>query len=113
MSLDKPLAFQKLDIYVAARDLVRVVTAAKVRDAEFRDQAERAAKSTFLAICEGVPSPRFKTRRVYFERAHCSLCEAVGAIDGASVIGAVDARPVSEVMTLANRLEAMLIAMKR
>lgn len=52
-------------------------------------------------------------RKVYFERAHCSLCEAVRAIDGASVIGAVDARVVSEVMALANRLEAMLIAMKR
>jgi hypothetical protein len=113
MSLDKPLAFQKLDIYVVARELVRVVSVAKIRDAEFRDQAERAAKSTFLAICEGVPSPRSKMRKVYFERAHCSLCEAVGAVDGASIIGAVDSRLVTEVMALANRLEVMLIAMKR
>jgi hypothetical protein len=81
MSLDKPLAFQKLDIYVVARELVRVVSVAKIRDAEFRDQAERAAKSTF--------------------------------VDGASVIGAIDIRIVTEVMALANRLEAMLIAMKR
>jgi four helix bundle protein len=113
MSLDNRFAFQKLDVYVVSRELVRLVVAAKIRDAEFRDQAERAAKSTFLAICEGLPNARIKMRRVYFERALCSLCEAVGAVDGTFVTGAIDAEKVGELMRLAHRLGAMLGAMKR
>jgi hypothetical protein len=113
MSSDLRFAFQKLDIYVAARELVRLVVTAKIRDAEFRDQAERAAKSTFLAICEGLPSPRVKMRRIYFERAYCSLCEGIGAVDGAHVTGAIDGKVVPEILALAHRLMAMLGAMKQ
>ena len=41
------LAFQKLDVYRAAKEMARRVQVAKVRDAELRDQATRAAKRVF------------------------------------------------------------------
>ena len=41
------LPFQSLDVYVAARELAALVHAARITDAELRDQATRAAKSVF------------------------------------------------------------------
>jgi hypothetical protein len=51
---DRTMAFQMLDVYVAAKELARAVHEAGVRDAELRDQATRASKSTFLGLCEGL-----------------------------------------------------------
>jgi four helix bundle protein len=113
MQLDNRFAFQKLDVYVAARELVSLVVAAKVRDGELRDQATRAAKSTFLAIAEGLPSESVKMRRVYFERARASLCETVAALDVGVVLGVVDGPAYTRVLDLARRVEAMLRAMVR
>jgi hypothetical protein len=46
------MPFQKLDSYTAAREFAQRVHAAKIRDAELRDQATRAAKSVFFNLCE-------------------------------------------------------------
>ena len=51
---DNLLPFQRLDIYIAAKELAKCVHEASIRDAELRDQATRASKSTFLGICEGL-----------------------------------------------------------
>ena len=51
---DNLLPFQKLDVYVVSRQLARVVHEAGIRDAELRDQATRASKSTFLGAVRGV-----------------------------------------------------------
>jgi four helix bundle protein len=80
---------------------------------ELRDQATRAAKSAFLAIAEGLPSESSKMRRVYFERARASLCEAVAALDVGVVLGVVDGVAYTPVLDLARRIEAMLRAMVR
>ena len=37
-----------------AKELATCVHQAGIRDAELRDQATRASKSTFLGICEGL-----------------------------------------------------------
>jgi four helix bundle protein len=89
------------------------VVAAKIRDAEFRDQAVRASKSVFLAIADGLLSPRIKVRKVYFERVRGSLTETVAACDGASALSVIDSASFGGIMVLANRVEAMLIAMTR
>jgi hypothetical protein len=61
----KPLlAFQRLDVYVVAKELVRRVHGAKIRDRELCDQATRAAKSTFLRLCEGLPGDGVAMRRI-------------------------------------------------
>ena len=56
MNNDTLLAFQRLDVYGSAKELARLVHLARIRDAELRDQATRASKSTFLGLCEGLPS---------------------------------------------------------
>src|SRR5918912_1404508 len=88
-SVPEGFAFQRLDVYVAARKLAAVVHSAKIGDAELRDQATRAAKSVFLNLCEGLPSEAPGVRRRHFSLANGSLHEVVGAVDLAAAIGAV------------------------
>jgi four helix bundle protein len=107
------MPFQQLDSYVAARELARRVHAAKIRDAELCDQATRAAKSAFLQLCEGLPSESAAMRRKYFNCAVGSLHEAVGAVDLAAAIGAVDETDAEAVQELGERLRRMLRALMR
>ena len=107
------MPFQRLDIYVHARELARRVHAAKIRDAELRDQATRAAKSTFLNLCEGLPNEGVAMRRKYFQAATGSLHEVVGAVDLAAVIGAMDEVDAQAVQELGERLRKMLWALMR
>jgi len=46
--------FQRLDVYVAARELAALVHTARIADAELRDQATRASKSVVLNLAEGL-----------------------------------------------------------
>ena len=107
------LAFQKLDIYVAARELAAVVHRAGIADAELRDQATRASKSAFLCLCEGLPNERPAMRRKYFTEANSSLHETVGAVDLASAIGALAQEPAARAQELALRVKRMLRALMR
>jgi four helix bundle protein len=107
------MPFQKLDSYTVGRELARRVHAAKIRDTELRDQATRAAKSAFLQLCEGLPSESVAMRRKYFHEAAGSLCEAVGAVDLAAAIGAVDEADAQAVQELGERLRRMLRALMR
>jgi four helix bundle protein len=106
------LAFQRLDAYQVAKQLAVLVHKAGVRDAELRDQATRAAKSTFLRLSEGLPLDAPGMRRKYFAEASGSLCETVAAIDLAEAIGAVGEADAAEAHALAHRLKRMLRALK-
>jgi four helix bundle protein len=97
----------------AARDLMRVVHEARIRDTEFRDQATRAAKSVFLNLSEGLPRGTDAKRRKYFEDAQRSLFECVAAMDGAAVSGAVDQQHLREAVTLSHRVDAMVRRLMR
>jgi len=110
---DNLLPFQKLDVYVASRQLARQVHEAQIRDAELRDQATRASKSTFLGLCEGLPSDSAGVRRRHFEIANNSLHEVIGAVDLASVIGVVEAQAASEILALACRIKSMIRRLPR
>jgi four helix bundle protein len=110
---DQQLPIQRFDSYVAARELARRVHAANIRDPELRDQATRAAKSVFLNLCEGLPHRGPAMRRKYFATALGSLHEAVGAMDLAAAIGAVDAQEALAVQGLGERLRRMLVALSR
>ena len=105
------LPFQRLDVYVATKELVRRVHEAKIRDTELRDQATRAAKSTFLRLCEGLPNEGVAMRRKYFTEANNSLHETLGAMDLAATIGAVKQRDTDEVQELGVRIKRMLRAL--
>ena len=111
MNDDRRFPHQKLDAYKLSIRLCEVVHAAKITNPTLRDQAERAAISTFLALNEGLPHSGAKMRRVYFERAKASLCELVGAMDLAARLGAV--RDASEAEALARRVGAILVGLLR
>jgi hypothetical protein len=71
--MDHRLPFQRLEVYVAARNLAKLIHDAAIRDAELRDQATRAAKSTHCDLCEGLPSRSPPMRRKHFAIADGSL----------------------------------------
>ncbi len=105
------LAFQRLDIYKVAREFAKRVHEAKISDKELCDQATRAAKSTFLQLCEGLPNEGASMRRKYFVTSKNSLCETLGAVDLAAAIGAMNAKNAAEIQTLGTRLKHMLRAL--
>jgi four helix bundle protein len=110
---NETLPFQRLDSYRVARELAQGVHQSRIRDAELRDQATRAAKSAFLGLCEGLPSDSAGIRKRHFDIANNSLHEAIGAIDLASAIGALDQDAADEMLSLAVRLKRMLRALTR
>ena len=93
---------QRLDVYVACKELAVMVRAVGIRDANLRDQAVRAADSVFLQLSEGLPSYRPKMRLVFFERARDSLFELVAALHLACEIGAIEASAWSEMQSRAS-----------
>ena len=106
-------SFQRLDVYVAARDLAALVHRSPIQDSELRDQATRAAKSVFLALAEGLPHDAPGQRRRYFSTAHASLCELVAALDLAAAIGVIAPARASSALELAVRVKRMLFALRR
>ena len=108
MSDSNRFAFQKLDVYVLAKELLVLVQRARIRDAELRDQATRAAKSQFLNISEGLPFKSNASRNRHFRIAKGSMFETVAAIDAAEALEVIDAAAVAPIMERANRIDAML-----
>ena len=113
MENDKQFPFQNLDVYRAARELATLVHRAAIRDTKLRDQATRAAKSTFLNLCEGLPDDRAAMRRKYFAQADGSLHETVGAVDLAAAIGALEEARAEEIVAIAARVRGMLRGLLR
>jgi len=107
------LPFQRLDVYQAARELAHRVHTANISDSELRDQATRAAKSTFLQLCEGLPNEASTMRRRYFVGANNSLHEVVGAIDLAEAIEAICKEDPAAIQELASRTNRMLRGLLR
>ncbi len=112
-SFDASLPFQRLDVYVAAKELARRVHLARIRDAELRDQATRAAKSAFLCLAEGLPNDGPAMRRKYFTEANNSLHETVAAVDLAAAVGALPREEAEAIQALGLRLKRMLRALMR
>ena len=105
--------FQKLDVYVVAKELAVQVHRAKLRDAELRDQALRASKSAFLQLSEGLPNYGVAMRRKYFVCAGNSACEVAAALDLAIELDAVDGEVGREAIATAVRLTALLSGLLR
>ncbi len=106
-------AFQKMDVYRAAKELASRVHRARIADAELRDQATRASKSAFLCLAEGLPNDGAGLRRKYFTEANNSLHEAIAAVDLASAIGALASAEAEAIQALGLRVKRMLRALLR
>ncbi len=107
------LKMQGLDCYQVAKAIAVRVHEAKIGDSELRDQATRAAKSTFLRLAEGLPNDGVGMRRKYFTEANNSLHEVVAAVDLANAIGAIDSATAREVIELSARLKPMIRGLLR
>jgi four helix bundle protein len=105
--------FQRLVVYRRAREFARLVMKARLADDELRDQATRAAKSTFLNLCEGLPDDRPRMRENYFRKADDSLHEAVGAIDLARAGEVLPHNEAVAILRLAVEVRAMLRGLRR
>ena len=113
MQNDNPFPHQRLDAYQHAKELARVVSAAKIAHAELRDQAERAAISVFLNASEGLPNDSVPMRRRYFTTARNSLFELVAAVDLAATLGAMSVEDAAAAQAIAWRVRGMLVALLR
>ena len=102
------LPFQRLHIYTKMKELAVRVHAARIADAELRDQATRASKSAFLNLSEGLPSDSTPMRRRFFASAAGSVCETAAAVDLAAALGAVEPTVAANVQALAAELKRML-----
>jgi len=105
--------FQRLDVYVAARELAALVHAARLADAELRDQASRASKSVVLNLAEGLGSEAPGVRRRHFAIAAGSVFEVAAAVDLAVAVGALGARHGEQALALALRVKRMLRGLMR
>jgi four helix bundle protein len=113
MSDDTRFPHQRTDIYQAAMQLVTRVRDANIKHEVLRDQAERAAISTLLAIGEGLPHDGPRMRRQFFARAKASVCELVTATDAARLSRAMAESDWDACQALAWRVRGMLIALLR
>src|SRR4051812_47460363 len=99
------MRFQRLDCYVAAKELARQVQEAGITHSVLRDQACRASVSCFLQLAEGLPNEGEGMRRKYFTESNNSLHETVAALDLAATLGAVPAGTVASIQDLTFRLK--------
>jgi four helix bundle protein len=111
MPIDNSMAFQKLDIYVAAKEIARLVNEARIAHRELRDQAQRASISCFLQLAEGLPNEGPGMRRKYFTESNNSLHELVAAVDLACTLGALAER-AQAIQELGVRIKRMLRALQ-
>jgi four helix bundle protein len=108
-----PFPFQRLDVYVAARELASVVHLSRIADAELRDQASRASKSVVLNLAEGLGSESPGVRRRHFGIAAGSVFEVAAAVDLAVAVGALAAPAGERALALAGRVKQMLRGLMR
>jgi len=113
MDDDGRLAFQRLDVYQASKQLAQQVEQARIRDTELRDQATRAAKRVFLGLCEGLPNRSAAMRHKYFVMADNSLHETLGAVDLAAALGAVHRGKQQAIQRLGVKVHQMLRGLMR
>jgi four helix bundle protein len=110
---DSLLPFQKLDVYLAAKELAQLVHQAGVGHTVLRDQACRAAVSCFLQLAEGLPNSGQGMRRKYFTESNNSLHETVAAVDLAEALGAIPQETAQRIQEVATRVKQMLRALLR
>ncbi len=105
------LPFQKLDVYIAAKEIARLVNEARITHTELRDQAQRASVSCFLQLAEGLPNDGPGMRRKYFTESNNSLHELVAAVDLACTLCALSPERAQVIQELSIRTKRMLRAL--
>ena len=107
------LPHHKLIAYGVAKELFVAVRGCHVRDAGLRDQALRAAKSACLNTAEGAGRVSRADKARVFAIARAEAGEAAAAIEIACLSGDARDSDLELVVSIANRLIAMLTGLIR
>ncbi len=107
------LPHHKLIAYEVAKELLVAVRETHVRDAGLRDQALRAAKSACLNISEGAGRVSKADKARVFAIARAEAGEAAAAVEIAVLSGDADEADLARVVSIANRVIAMLTGLIR
>ena len=107
------LPHHKLVAYEVAKELLVAVRGTHVRDAGLRDQALRSAKSACLNCAEGAGRVTRADKARVFAIARAEAGEAAAAIEIANLSGDANESDLARVVSIANRLIAMLTGLIR
>src|SRR3954454_4171694 len=102
------LLHEKLVAWQVACELLRVVRDARIRDANLRDQAMRAAQSACLNIAEANGRVSPADRRRVFAIVRGEATEAAAAVQIAAISGQCSERAAAEARRLGGRTAALL-----
>ena len=107
------LPHHRLIAFGVAKELLVAVRETNVRDAGLRDQALRAAKSACLNVAEAAGRTSRADKARVFGIARAEASEAAAAVEVAALVGDADARDLERVVSIADRLVAMLTGLIR
>ena len=107
------LPHHRLHAFGVAREMLLAVRDARIRDANLRDQAMRAAKSVCLNCAEGAGRVTRADKARAFTVARGEAVEAAAAVEIAALLGDARAEDAERVARLADRVIAMLTRLIR
>jgi four helix bundle protein len=113
MSDSEQLPHHRLVAFQIAREMLRAVAAARIKDAKLRDQALRAAKSVCLNVAEASGRRSAVDRVRVFAIARGEACEAAAAVEIGAVAGDCSVSSSDAVNALAHRLVGLLSGLSR
>lgn len=104
MSNNVSLPHHSLVAYQLSIELLRLIHATAIRDADQRAQARKSAKSAARNLAEGVGRWSKADKSRVYAIARGEVCEACAAVEIAEAIGCASAADVATVNTLGKRL---------
>ncbi|WP_394846629.1 four helix bundle protein [Pendulispora brunnea] len=107
------LPHHSLVAYQVAVEFLLAVKRANIRDAKFRDEAVRAAKSVCLNSAEGAGRVTRADKARAFAIARGEAVEAVAAVEICALAGDVEQDAADECVVIARRLLALLTRLSR
>ena len=107
------LPHRKLIAYEVAKELLVAVRDTHVKDSNLKDQALRSAKSAALNCAEGAGRVSRADKARVFAIARAEAGEAAAAVELAVLTGDASQENLDRVVSIANRLVAMLTRLIR
>ena len=107
------LPHHKLIAFEVAKELLVAVRDAHVKDSGLKDQALRSAKSAALNCAEGAGRVSRADKARVFAIARAEAGEAAAAVELAVLTGDASEESLERVVSIANRLVAMLTGLIR
>jgi four helix bundle protein len=107
------LPHHRLIAYEVAKELLVAVRDAHVKDSGLKDQALRSAKSAALNCAEGAGRVSRADKARVFAIARAEASEAAAAVELAVLMGDASQENLERVVSIANRLVAMLTRLIR